>query len=687
MSERTILDTKAIFNVSQLDDMTFGGMVKRRAEEAQTFWDKDQLLKSVREENNKQYLAKYVEDQLIDERYEEVYVDNRQFVAVRTMLPFLIGRLTAPEVTPANGDDDSMQFAEDFERALQMHAEKQMGRGKVRLAVQDVLRGERVGVLKWRYDAAKDTVVLEHIPPESVIIGKRSKLYEEPDFLRHTQQRSIGDLIAQFPDKEKKILELFSIERGVPSQLEQLKEINEDWIWLDIGGEKKLVVGWSYQNTVFGKMSDPNWDDEGENVLDAPMIPFVFFNFLNDGSGWVDQTSFIEQSKWLQNNYNKRGQVIAESAKYGGTGVPIFAKGTISQKDVAKIRFSPIQRVLLDTQDVNKAFTQWQSLPLPTYIVEDKKEAATSIDNIWGVPDVLRGEQTDSRTLGQDMLVRDQAEGRQADPIDCIDDSMSRFYLIEAQVMYRYFTESKYYNYIGNDGKFISVVIKNSDIAKNLGVEITVKAGTSLPVDRAQKRATVMELLKMGKVSVLVAYKELGLFDDPEEAYKQLLKESIMPFNVLNDMNTQVKSREAEQDIQLVIAGEKPIDHDDIDEDYINHLNDYMMSNKPHMLKPKQLKRLTDFVQGVIQMAQIKAQKIQGQTPTNQMPPPKAKVQMNYRDMPPDLQKQAEIDQGYQPSIVHDLEMKAGIAHLGTNTATILSPQGQNIPQGVQPPM
>lgn len=684
------MDTKAVFNVSQLDDMTFGGMVKRRAEEAETYWNKNQLLKSIREENNKQYLAKYVEDQLIDERYEEVYVDNRQFVSVRTMLPFLVGRITAPQVVPANGDDDSVQFAEDFERALQMHAEKQMGRGKVRLAVQDLLRGERVGILKWRYDAAKDTVVLEHVPADSVIIGKRSKLYEEPDFLRHTQERSIGDLIAQFPDKEKTILDLFGIERGVPSQLEQLKEINEDWIWLDIGGEKKLVVGWSYQNTVFGKMSDPNWDEEGENVCEASMIPFVFFNFLNDGSGWVDQTSFIEQSKWLQSNYNKRGQVIAESAKYGGTGVPIFAKGTISQKDVAKIRFSPIQRVLLNTQDVGKSFTQWQSMPLPAYIVEDKKENAISIDNIWGVPDVLRGEQTNSQTLGQDLLIRDQAEGRQADPIDCIDDGMTRFYLIEAQLMYRYFTEAKYYNYIGNDGRFVSVVVKSRDIAKNLGIEITVEAGTSLPVDRAQKRATVMELLKMNKVSTLVAYKELGLFDDPEEAYKQLLKENILPFAAMNDLETTTQSREAEQDLQLVIAGEKPVDHDDIEQPYIDHLNEYMLSNKPHMLKPKELKRVTEFIQGVIQMAQIKAQKMQGQVPTSnpatQMPPIRAKEAFNYRDAPPDVQSQMEINQGLKPSIVHDLEMKAGIAHLGTNTATILSPQGQNIPQAGQAP-
>lgn len=681
----------AIFNVDQITDEVFGSMVKRRFEEASTHWKSKYKLETTRQQNNSNYLAKYIDEQLIDERYEEVYNDNRQFVAVRTLLPFLTGRITAPEVTPANGDDASMQFASDFEEALQRHADKQMARAKIRLAVQDVLRGQRAGYLKWRYDRALDTVVLDHIPPECVTVGKRSKLFEEFDYVRFTLERSVGDLVKMFPDKEKKILELFGVKRGVPSQLEQIKNVEEDWIWLDIDGENTLVVGWSYQNFVFGKMTDPNWDYEGNNLTDRPMIPLISFNFLNDGSGWIDQTSFIEQAKYSQSNYNKRGQVIAESAKYGGTGVPIFAKGAITQKDVSKIRFSPIQRVLLDAPDVNKAFTTWQSSALPTYIVEDKRDLSTSIDNIWGIPDVLRGEQTDSRTLGQDMLVRDQAEGRQADPIDCIDDSMTRFYLLEAQLMYRYFDKKKFYNYKGNDGKFVSIVVSQTDIRKNLGIEINVKAGTSLPIDRAQKRSTIMEMLKLGKVSVLVAYKELGLFDDPEEAYKQLLKESIVPQEALTDLDKVVKSREAEQDLQAVIAGEDPIERDDITEDYMTHLTDYLITNKYHMLeesKPKAARRVDEFIQGIVNQAKLKMSKMQNQTPnTGAMPPgppPPDDVAANYRHAPPDIQAQIEQKQGYQPSQIHAAEAAGGLAHVGVNTSTIVE---QPTPQPQQPGM
>lgn len=610
---------------NKIDDPIWQNMVKRRHEEASGHWEKEYKLKSVREKNNKEYLASYIEENLVDERYQEIYVDNRQFTSVRTIVPFLTARITAAEVTPANSNDLSIQFAHDLEEILQKHAEKQMGRAKIRLSIQDLLRGERVGILKWRFDKTMNTIVLEHVKPKSVTIGKRATLLEEPDFIRHELERSVADLLRMFPDKKDKIYELFSIDKGTPSQLERIYTICEDWLWVDEEDEKKLIVGWSYQNFCFGKVSDPNWDESGKNVIDRPMMPFVFFNFLNDGDGYMDNTSYIEQARYLQRNYNKRGQTIAENAKYGGTGVPIFAKGSIGQKDVAKIRFSPIQRVILDSQDVNKSFTTWQSQSLPQYIVEDKYDDRNSIDNIWGTPNVFRGEQSDNNTLGQDVLIRNQAEGRLSDPVDCIDNSMTRFYMLEAQMMYRYFDEDKFYNYLGDDGKFVSLAINQSDIAKNLGIEISIKAGTSLPIDRAQQRQTIFELLKMNRVSTLLAYKELGVFDDPEGAYKQYVLEQAQPEASLEEVDKQVFSREANQDLQMVIGNKKPREREDLDDNYINYLNEWLLTDKYKLLqekKPDAAARVSAFIDDVIAKASRKADKLQMQPAEQSQVPP-----------------------------------------------------------------
>jgi len=585
---------------------------KRRRVEADGHWQKYGLQK-IREQNVKDYLAKYVEEQLVDERYQEIYADNRQFTSVRTLVPFLVGRVTAAEVTPANGTDLGIQFAHDFEEALQKYVEKQHGRAKVRLSIQDLLKGERVGILKIRYDAVLGKIVIEHVNPRTIRMGKRGRQFEEPDYLGHTLERSVYDLVAQFPDKEEKIKELFGITKGTPSQMERIYEIEEEWLWVDVDKKKRLCVGWSWQNFLFGKIENPNWNDKGENIIESQMMPFVFFNFLSDGSGHIDETSFMEQAHYSQMNYNKRGQTIAENAKYGGTGVPIFAKGSIGQKDVAKIRFSPIQRVLLDSVDVNKSFTVWQSTPLPNYIIEDKKDLRESIDNIWGSNAALRGQETENKTLGQDVINRDQAEGRLSDPVDCIDDSMTRCYQLLAQAFYMYCTEKEYVKYLGNDGKFVALAIHKAEIAKNVGIEIGVKAGTSLPIDRAQKRATVMELLKANKIGTLTAYKELNIFDDPEAAYKELLLEQVDPATSLQEVDKNKFNREANEDLQLVIGNKVPDEREDIGEKYGQYLQEWLETDKYMILQqknPDAAARVSAFVDHIIEKLSRKMNKL-----------------------------------------------------------------------------
>lgn len=609
------MDKIELFDVD-IPDSTLSGMIKRRVETADGYWQSEYSLKSKREENNKLYLSLDLEEKLIDKRFQEIYSDNRLFTSIRTIVPFVTSRITQPQVIPVNDDDLSIQFAHDFENVLREHADEQYGRDKVKLAIQDVMRGQRVGVLKWRYDAYTDNVVLEHIDPASVVIDHKARLREEPRFEQHCYERSIGDLVRQFPDKKDKIFELFEIEKGVPSQLEQLKKITETWLWVDLKGEKQLIVVWCYENFVLGKSKDPNFREGKQNVIDRPMIPFIHFNVINDGSSLVDQGSFIEMAQHSQRNYDKRGQVIAENAKYGGIGVPIFAKEAISQKDVAKVRFSPVQRVLLDTSDVGKAFTTWQSQNLPQFIVEDKYDERNNIDNTFGTPNIFRGEQSKNNTLGQDIIIRDQAEGRQAELVDCIDNAMEQFYRLEAQLIYRYFDGEKYYKFLGDDGQFEEAIISQKKIAKNFGIKIRIKAGTSIPVDRAQNRATAMELAKYNKIGTLQLYKDLG-FSDPEKAFKQYLQEQIDPRMLLEEVDKMVFDRQAEADLAVVMSGKVPEERDDVPETYLNYLNEWLLTDKFKKLDQTTQARVSMFIDTVLEKAQRKLAKVSMQLSQN----------------------------------------------------------------------
>lgn len=660
-------DTPLVFDLT-LSDTTVAGMVNRRASEAKGHWEKRFNLSRLREDNKKLYTSEYVQKMVRDERYEEIFSDNKIFTSVRTILPFITSNMTQPEITPANDDSLSLQFAKDFEKILVEEGENNYARDKVKLVLQDLLTGQRVGILKWVYNPSKNKLELEYCSPDSIIIGKRSRLHEEPDFVQHTQERTVGDLVRQFPDKAEAIYKQFEMSKGVPSQLEKVVKITENWIFVEENDSLKLAIIWMYESgLLLGKMSDPNWIDGGKNALDEHMMPFVFFNFLNDGSGYIDNTSFIEQAQYNQKNYDKRGQTIAENAAYAGSGVPVFGKGAIKEETASRVRFSPTNRVLLDVEDVGKGFTTWTSEPLPSYVVEDKLDMKQSVLDVFGTNQIQQGAQPNqpNNTLGQDVLLRNQAEGRQQELIDCIDNGMSRFYQIEAQMIYRYFDTPKYYNFVGDDGQFEHLAISQDKIAKNMGIVIKIKSGSSLPVDRSQKIAQALELAKMGKIGTLKLYKELGI-DDPEESYKEYLREHLLPFAEMGDQDKTNYSREADEDLQSVIGNQIPDDREDITNEYIQHLNEYLLTQKYEQLPQAAQQRVSVFVAGIIAQAQLKALKMSTQKPilpdsNGQMPPIRAKISMSAKDLEPDVRAQVIQNAGYQPSQLVPAEMQAGL--------------------------
>lgn len=612
----------------KMDDLQLAALIDHRADSARSDWNKAPYnLTEVRESNQKLYSTEYVNDWQVDERYEDVVADNRMFTSVRTIIPFVTSQITEPEVTASDDNPLSLQFARDLEKILVLHSKQQQAKAKIKISVQDNLRGQRIGYLKLRYDAKRNTITLEHVDPSSVIVDSKARQHEEPRFLQHTQKRTIGDLLRQFPNKKDVLLQLFELSEKAEDyqiRLDEEQEITENWLFVNEDGEDTLVVSWKVKNEILAKFKDPNFIWGGQNILDAPMIPFIFFNTLNDGSSLIDQTSYMEQSHWLQENYDKRSMAIASNAKFGGIGVPVFSKKALPQSDAAKIQFSPLQRILLDTTDVRSSFTTWQAGTLQSFVVEDKYDSRNSIDNIWGTPNIMRGEQSKNNTLGQDVLIRDQAEGRQSEIIDAIDTAMARYYKILTQMIYRYFDEDHYYKYVGSDGKFVRLVINQKKLAKYLGIDVNVKTGSSLPVDRAQKRAVALRLAQLNRISTLRLYKELGL-ENAEEAYKQWVLESRDPSTMLKDADSNQQDRAAQEDLAVVIGGEIPDERDDVTDEYLSYLNDYLLTDKLILLEnedPDAASRVRDFISAINTKAKIKLSKLENQARNQPQTPP-----------------------------------------------------------------
>jgi hypothetical protein len=622
-------DNSDIFDVT-IPDATLAGMVTRRIKAAKAHWNNPKYnLDKVREENKNLYLTEYAKDQEAATG-KESSADNRMFTSIRAIVPFVTARLSQPEVTPANGKDLAVQFADDFERTMVKVAEKAKAKAVVKLAVQDLMEGSRVGIIEFGFDDKRKKITIKRVDPASVVIDHRAALYDEPGFIDKTSKMTVGEMIRLFPTKKNLIFKWFSIERGVPSQLEQEYDINRTHMFVDDeDGNCDLVVVYSYQGKTLGAMTDPLWDESGTNIIDEPMVPFVFVNFLNSGDGYIDETSFIEQAKYSQRNYDKTSQAIAEEAEWGGTGIPVVSSKAMPAEDLAQVKFRKDKRISLDTDDVGKAFDTWNAGQLPNFILEHKYDARNNVDNTFGTPNIFRGEQSKNNTLGQDVIIRDQAEGRQQELMDAIDASMERFWMLLAQFIYRYFDEKTFMKFIEN-GKFESLMISHDTIAQNAGLEIGVKGGTSLPPDRSQKRAVALKLLEMNKYPTLQAYKDLGV-EKPEEVYKQFILEVADPKTSLDEVDKRVFDREAAEDLQIVIAGEVPEEREDIGTEYIQYVNNWLLTDKYNQLKPNQQQSVTAFAQMVTAKARLKLAKLMSQQP---MPPDAAPADPNADPFP-----------------------------------------------------
>lgn len=622
MARLTAAQAKKVYD-APYDDVVLSGIVKRQAQRAETHWGKDPYnLKDTRTKNKELYLSKYAKDRNPE---EAIFADNRIFVATRSITPYLTARLTQPEITPADDTDLGLQFAKDFEKIIVQEAEDVQAKYKLRLAAGDLLQGQRSGWVKWSYYNGE--LCLEHIMPDKILVDGDTNMFEEPKFIQELMDMTVAKILRKFPHNEKQIIQWFGLTdtQGSPGwleKLEQVKQITENWVFVDDPdkGEPQLITVWKYQENVLGASSDALYKQGANNIIDAPMMPYVWINFLSDGSGKIDETSFLEQAQYSQKGYERLGQAINDNTTFGISGVPVFAKDALEDDDVPKVKFAPNKRIVLDLKKtgasrITDAFTTWHASSVQNYVLEDKQDQRNNVDNTFGTPSIFRGEKADSNTLGQDTILRDQAEGRLQEPVDCIDLAMGRFFLLEAQFIWRYFTDDDYYRFAGDNGGYEQVLLTNDKLARNADISIRIQGGTNLPVDRSQKVATIVKLLELNKAPTLEAYKILGVFDDPDKAYKEFLLEQADPAAALADADKAIFSREAYEDLYAVIGGKVPAEREDIDPQYIQYLTDYLTTDKFRLLDPKQQQAVSQFAQMVQAKAQLKLAKLESMQP------------------------------------------------------------------------
>lgn len=626
-----------IFDLS-IEDKDLLSMIAKPLRESEAYWNDTFNLKKIRETNMNLWLPNHWKDKdVYDYQEEYLYQDNRIFTSVETICSVVNSRIAQPDVMPGQDNPISRQIADDLQKVLYAHSTKYRTSDIFRISTRNLML-KRIGYVKLRWDPTRGEygdIVPEHVNPEDMVVDQDARWGDIPRFIAQRIRNKTGEeLIAMFPDQRQGIYKMLGINRrnskgdlvAYKSQLAKKKNVWEVWFRYFDEPTKKYGGGLAYVDEnfqfVLGKLRNPNWNYEDEtvkgecsNLLDFPQPPFIPANYLNDGTSYIDLTTMVEQAAPLQRILDRRGFQIMENAEMAGSGL-IFNTQMIKKEDIARLTGSPDERIGVKG-DVTKAVMRIAPPPLPSYVIEDKNDARSEMDNIFATHDITRGENSGSKTLGQDQLQQGQDYTRMDDIARAIERQSALYYRYLVQMMKVYWTDEHWLWAAGEDGQFDHVMMK-SDMIED-GVDVSVEANSTLPPNKKSQLSFATELVPTGMIDPLSLYEvgAGGVLPSPKKMLERLIKWRTDPMSFASDVETDDIDRKAFMDIQVLLRGEMPKQRDEITPEYLKFFNTYVTSSGDFMKQTDLIKaQFAQWGRVIQQTAQKQMELMMSQMPS-----------------------------------------------------------------------
>src|ERR1700741_421366 len=573
------IETQDIFDFDG-DDLALANALNKAREESAGFFDRDEMfnLAKVCEINVKLWCGKHWED--VDlYRHELPYVNNRVFMATESIVSFVTSDIAQIEVTPTGSDQTSMQIADDVEQFVMQDMRDQRLSDKSKIAARFVYLMRRAYYKEYFDPDMGDngTIVVRVPDPRKVVVDHRAKLGDNPRFISELCSDPAGKLIARFPDKKQEILSKIGYQRAVASALATQVNYWENWFtqYDDKKDEDVEAVAWTLGTLTMGKMRNPNFNYGGKNFFDAPQKPYIPINYLTFGTHWVDNTSAIEQVWWLQAGINRRGFQINQNADEAN-GHVVISKKAMTAADAQNITGDPKERIMVNSDDVGKAFAIVSGEAIPNAFFTQMNEDMQAVDDVLGTPSIFRGGQESSNTATQDLLIKDQSAGRHEPFVKAMDSAHERLYKHHIQMMMVWYDENHYKNLKGDEGEFIQVAMSSKKLDPKLGISVT--AGSAQPVDKTRKAQIYLKLGQLGFITnPYLMFEGLGL-PNARKLAQQELEFRMDPAATVNELKTDEVDRMAFEDILVLTDGKQPKVRNEVSPAYMNYVRKFMMS-------------------------------------------------------------------------------------------------------------
>ena len=679
-----VIDTLPVLSFDMPDD-TIVTNLNSRIEDSKGYFNdpKGFNLEYGRNEAMRMYLGKQVDTTQLY-RYQTPYIENQIYVAVESIIAYLTSQNPQPEVYPAQDTPQSRQMAADLEKALMAHSEHFQLAGRIEQVVRFALL-KKLGIIYLHFDpdyGRNGEIIPMVVDPEHIVVDKNAKKGDNPEFICLFLKMNAQEVLRRWPEKKKEVFAQLGWNNI--SQQRMTSEVVVRCVWVTHYDKKfKPVQGCVYYfgDVVLEKVKDYNWlhASPEKNFIPQPMKPFIPLNFDNDGGHWIDQTSPIDQAKPMQEQLNKRGLQSSTLIDKANGIMIVSSDSGLTKDDLQNLTGDPNQRLLIKTAGQRTSDMVFQVPPpqVSDSIFQDKNDLRQQLHSIMGTPSEFTGGADGSgadETLGQSIMKKNQASGRQDLFARAIDRFVSQYFNFLVQMMTVWYDDKHYFVYNGGDGEFDYITMSRDLIDK--GIAVSVKSGTTLPFDKSRQEAVGLQLAKLDMISPLDLYKQLHI-PNPQGVYDNWVKFKTAPEELARNANEQMDSSAAYVAFVEIMAGKPAIDPDDCTKKFVLSLRKLMIRDE--FLKADKSKQMAflKYVEKALTSLELRTSLDQMSQQGDQMLDPKVPIQPYQPPM-----QQPGMMPGAMPGAMPAMPPSVGAPGIAPG----MSPAPMGMPQGMPMP-
>lgn len=483
-----------------------------------TWKGKNEKLRDEAKRNEKIYFARYIDSDRFPADTAPIQVP-KLFLNLETNIPVVTRKSPEPivEIYPRNKKNEriSKLLLAELKQAWQM-SEDDDGL-EMQPKQEENMRNlyiQKVMIYKYYYDTVLKRMRVKVVPIDKLIIPfEYDSVYECPAIIELVND-SLGKLKQMFPEKAEALQEEVGYEASDSTTIDYI----EYW--------ENNSVSWKFRDILLGSDKNPNWNwkfrdgvtskrKQDSNHFKRPQKPYIIETDLKRNSGLISTTSLVEISTSSVKALDRRKNEIDKNVRMAN-GKLIVAGSTMTKESFSQMDLDKVQAIYLDEAETTAgAFDIVTGRTVDSATFTDSADTNAVLDGITGATATLRGERQATETKAGREILRDSSLGR-LEPLFRLNERISqKIFNARLQLLAVFGFEDSPVYVDSEDEDNQDIQYLNREIFKGRKILLTVKDGSTVPIDKKSEQAQAWDEVQAGVISVL-DYHRIMEKDDPE---------------------------------------------------------------------------------------------------------------------------------------------------------------------------